>query len=163
MNQMKLKEHILPNILYTCIYESQSGCSTNVFIQLSFFHAWFTKTTKPISLSKVCKTHHLSGIMPDITSISIWLPTYRHWWQFCRQLCKNTSRLPILKCTSITVTQDVHYLEYTPFVLCNPSLGISTWQEVIDFLLDTLYSRHVTAEWVGHSVYTADRLQLSWL
>jgi len=38
---------------------------------------------------------------------------YRHWWQFCRQLCKNTSRLSILKCTPITVTQYLHNLENT--------------------------------------------------
>jgi len=50
------------------------------------------------------------------------------------------------------------------FLLGNHSLGLSTWQEVIDFLLDTkCIQQTVTAEWVGHSVYTADRLQPSGL
>jgi len=83
------------------------------------------------------------------TGISIWLPVYRHWWQFCRQLRRNTSRLPILKCTPITVTQDVHYMEYTTSLLCNSSLGLSTWLEVIDFLLDTQCIQQTGYGWVG--------------
>ena len=39
---------------------------------------------------------------------------------------------------------------YPLFVLCNPSLRLSTWQEIIDVLLDThsVYSRPVTTQWV---------------
>jgi len=37
--------------------------------------------------------------MPEITDISIPVPAYRHWWQYCRQLHKNTSRLHIFKWT----------------------------------------------------------------
>ena len=51
---------------------------------------------------------------------------------------------------------------YPLFLLCNPSLGISTWQEVFSTFYWTVY----TAERLppsGHSVYTADRLQPSGL
>ena len=93
---------------------------------------------------------HFSGIVPEITGISIWLPVYRHLWQFCRQLRKNTSRLHILKCTPITVTQDVHYLEYTPSFYC----VILVWGYLPGKRLSSFYctlrvcSRPVTAEWV---------------
>jgi len=33
----------------------------------------------------------------------------------------------------LTVTEDVHYLEYTPSFYC----VILAWQEIINFLLDT--------------------------
>ena len=93
---------------------------------------------------------HFSGIVPEITGISIWLPVYRHLWQFCRQLRKNTSRLHILKCTPITITQDVLYLEYTPSFYC----VILVWGYLPGWRLSTfywtlsVYSRPFTAEWV---------------
>ena len=70
---------------------------------------------------------------------------------------KSTSKLPFLKCTPITVTQDVQHFEYNYhyFLLGNPSMGLFTWQEVYRHFI--VYSRPVTAEWVGHSVSTADR------
>ena len=32
---------------------------------------------------------------------------------------------------------------YPLFLLCNPTLGPSTWQEVIDFLLDTCFFKAI--------------------
>jgi len=29
---------------------------------------------------------HFSGIVPEINDILFWLPAYRRWWQYCRQL-----------------------------------------------------------------------------
>ena len=43
-----------------------------------------------------------------------------------QQLRQNTSRLPISKCMPVTVTQDIHNLEYNPSLLCNPCLELST-------------------------------------
>ena len=107
---------------------------------------------------------------------------------------ENTSRLPILKCTPITVTQNVHYLEYAPtFYLVIiawgylPGRRLSTFYWTLSVYSRPLqpsgsdtqciqqtgysrvgwtlsvYSRPVRAEWVGPSVYTADRLQPSGL
>jgi len=42
---------------------------------------------------------------------------------------------------TVTVTHHVHCLKYIPlFLVCKPSLELSTWQEVIDFLLDSVYT-----------------------
>jgi len=43
--------------------------------------------------------------------------------------------------TLVTVTHNVHSLKYIPSFWCvKPSLELSTWQEVNDFLIETVYT-----------------------
>ena len=113
---MCIRKTVVGSMLYTWMCLNIISCQTNSLCTTidSNNYDWLTWFLVVTGHVQDC---HFSGIVPEITSISIWLLAYRHWWQYCRQLHKNTNRLPILKCMSITVTQDKHYLSFHCVIL----------------------------------------------